>query len=58
MHGTERNINFRNRKLVAIYVRSILREKMEFCKNVKFYSVVLAFHYGSCFNATLSHYTL
>ena len=27
MHGTERNINFTNRKFVAIYVCSILQEK-------------------------------
>ena len=29
-----------------------------FCKNVKFSSVVLAFYYGSCFNASLSLYAL
>ena len=30
----------------------------EFCKNIKFGSVALAFLYGSCFNASLSYYTL
>ena len=43
------------RKFVTIYVRSTL---LEFWKNVKFGSVALAFHYGSCFNAGLSRYTL
>ena len=32
--------------------------KRNFCDNVKFDSVVLAFHYVSCFNASLLHYTL
>ena len=57
MHGTERNI-FTNRKFLTIYVRSTLREITEFCKNVKYGSVALAFQYGSCFNASLSRYTL
>ena len=46
-----------NRKFVTIYVRSTLMEKTKFCKNVKFDSVALAFHYGSCFNSSLSRYT-
>ena len=29
---------------VAIYLRSTLHEKTEFCKNVKFGSAVLVFH--------------
>ena len=42
---------------ITIYVCSPLHEKTEFCKNVKFSLVPYAFHYGSCFNATLSCYT-
>ena len=49
---------FTGRKFVPIYVRSTLHEKTEFCQNVKFGSVALAFHYGSSFNASLSRYTL
>ena len=57
IYGTERNI-FTNKKFETIYVRSILYEKMEFYKNVKFGLVALASHYGSCFNASLSRYNL
>ena len=35
----------------ALYTR-----KQSFCKNVKFGSVALAFHYASCFNASLLTY--
>ena len=41
-----------------MYVRNTLQEKTKFCKNVDFGSVALAFHYGSCFDASLSRYTL
>ena len=37
----------------ALYTR-----KQDFCKNVKFGSVALAFDYVSCFNASLSRYHL
>ena len=37
----------------ALYMR-----KRSFYKNVNFGSVALGFHYGSCFNASLSRYTL
>ena len=37
----------------ALYTR-----KQNFCKNVKFGSVTLAFNYVSCFNASLSRYHL
>ena len=47
-----------NRNFLTIYVRSTLHEKTKFCKNVKIGSVALAFHYGSCFNASLPRYTL
>ena len=60
MHGTKRKLIFTNRKLVTKYVRRKKRkhEKTEFYKNVKFGSVNLAFHYSSCFNASLLHYKL
>ena len=54
IHGTERNIIFTSRKFVTIYVHSTLHEETEFYKEVKFGSV----YHGSCFNATLSCYTL
>ena len=41
IHATEKNITFRNR----IYMWRTLHEKTEFCKNVKFDSIILAFHY-------------
>ena len=53
-----RNIIFTNRKFGTIHVPSTLDEKTEFCKKIKFGSVTLAFHYGSCFNTILSLYTL
>ena len=43
---------FYDRKFVTIYVLSTLHDKTEFCMNVKFGSVALAFHYDSCFNAS------
>ena len=49
------NIMFMKRKFVTIYVHSTL---LKFCKNVKFGLVALAFHYGSCFNVSLSRHTL
>ena len=54
IHGTDRNIIFTSRKFVTIYVHSTLHEETEFYKEVKFGSV----YHGSCFNATLSCYTL
>ena len=57
MHGTERIIIFTNRKCVAIYVHSTLQEKTEFLQERQFW-LVLAFHYGSYFNADLSRYAL
>ena len=58
MHGTEKNIILTHGKFVTIYLRSTLHDTTEFCKNTKFGTVALGFHYGSCFNASLSHYTL
>ena len=58
IHDTERNTNFTNVKVVAMYARSFLLEKTEFFKNVKSGSVALAFHFGSCYNAILWQYTL
>ena len=49
----KKKLFFTNRKFVTIYLCSILHEKTEFCKNVKFGLVALAFHYGSCFYASL-----
>ena len=37
----------------ALYTR-----KWSFCKKTNFGSVALEFHYGSCFSASLSRYTL
>ena len=34
------------------------KRKENFCENVNFGSVALAFHYSSFFNASLSRYTL
>ena len=67
MHGTERTGNLCGRSTyftgilcVTICVHStyFTRENRSFCKNVNFGLVALAFHYGSCFNASLSRYTL
>ena len=51
VHGTERKYFFYGLEYVTIYVRSILCEKKEFCKNVKSGSV----HYGSCFTMLFYH---
>ena len=57
MHYTERIIIFMNRKFVAIYVQNTLKKKTQFLQECQFW-LALAFHYGSCFNASLSRYTL
>ena len=36
----------------------LCKRKRSFCKNFKFGLFILAFHYGSCFNASLSRYFL
>ena len=43
--------------LLCMYAE-LYKRKRSFCKNVNFGSVALAFHYGSCFNASISRYTL
>ena len=48
---------FSNRKFVTIYVRSTLHKETEFLQERQFWFGPLAFHYGSCFNASLSRYT-
>ena len=54
---------FTNRKYVNIYIyiymyATLYTRKQSFWKDVKFGSVVLAFHYISCFNISLSRYML
>ena len=37
---------------------ALYKRKRSFCQNVNFGLVALAFYYGSCFNASISGYTL
>ena len=44
---------------LQLYMYAVLyKRKRSFCKNVNLGSVTLAFHYGSCFDASLLRYTL
>ena len=47
-----------NRKCVSMHIRSILQEKMEILQERQFWVGHLSINYGSCFNASLSRYTM
>ena len=58
IHGRETNIILRIGNLQLYMYTALYTRKQGFCKNVKFELVALALHSESCFNASLSGYTL